>query len=185
MPIKWTPENNQTVQILHPSRQSQLLITFQLLLKILETSDVSPNVKAISEAWPAAEGEEAPTPRAIQEQLKKIRAMNKGTGSLKIVGARGAGAQTSSAKPSPAKPATPKKSNANGGSPNKRKKPSADDDESNTPENGLKSDPHAFEPESESPTKKSKVKAANGIKAEPGLSMDGAFDAYFSMPGEV
>ncbi|KAL8879579.1 MAG: hypothetical protein Q9192_008203, partial [Flavoplaca navasiana] len=175
---------------------SQSLTPFQLLLKILETSDVSPNVKAISEAWQtnstktsqaAAEGEEAPTPRAIQEQLKKIRAMNKGTGSLKIVGARGAGAQTSSAKSSPAKASTPKKNAAKGASssPSKRKKPSEDDDESNTPENGIKSETHASESESESPTKKPKKKAANNIKAEPGLSMDGAFDAYFSMPGEI
>ncbi|KAL8844168.1 MAG: hypothetical protein Q9176_001574 [Flavoplaca citrina] len=167
MPIKWTPERDQT-----------------LLLKIIETSEVSANVAKISETWP--DTEEAPTPRAIQERIVKIRAMagSKGSGSFKVsgtVGSRGG------AKTSPAKASTPKKNAAKAAnsSPSKRKKPSEDDDESNTPENGIKPDPHASEPETESPTKKSKKTTANGIKAEPGLSMDGAFDAYFSMPGEI
>ncbi|KAL8887051.1 MAG: hypothetical protein Q9192_006382 [Flavoplaca navasiana] len=109
---------------------------------------------------------------------------SKGSGSFKVsgtVGSRGG------AKTSPAKASTPNKNatKAANSSPSKRKKPSEDDDEPNTPQNGIKSETHASEPESESPTKKPKKKAANGIKAEPGLSMDGAFDAYFSMPGEI
>ncbi|KAI4268253.1 MAG: hypothetical protein LQ337_007941 [Flavoplaca oasis] len=157
----------------------------QLLLKILETSEISANVAKISETWP--DTEEAPTPRAIQERLVKIRAMagGKGLGSFKVSGT--VGSRGGAAKTSPAKASTPKKSAAKAatGSPNKRKRSSGDDDEPNTPENGTKPETHASEPETESPSKRSKSKAADRIKAEPGLSMDGAFDAYFSMPGEI
>ncbi|KAL8931516.1 MAG: hypothetical protein Q9211_006904 [Gyalolechia sp. 1 TL-2023] len=50
-----------------------------------------------------AAGEEAPTPRAIQERLHKIRAMakGKGKGTFKMVGT--VGSKTNSAKSSPAK----------------------------------------------------------------------------------
>lgn len=89
MPIKWTPERDQT-----------------LLLKILETSSISVDVKAISEQWPTEE--EAPTPRAIQERLHKIRAMakNKGTGNFKIVGT--VGSKSNPGTPSPVKRSAPK-----------------------------------------------------------------------------
>ncbi|KAI4171210.1 MAG: hypothetical protein LQ343_004416 [Gyalolechia ehrenbergii] len=104
MPIKWTPEKDQT-----------------LLLKILETSSISADVKAISETWPA--GEEAPTPRAIQERLHKIRAIakGKGTGNFKMVGT--VGSKASSAKSSPAK-ATPRSTPKKNGkvTPGKRKR---------------------------------------------------------------
>ncbi|KAL9608171.1 MAG: hypothetical protein Q9167_006975 [Letrouitia subvulpina] len=53
MGVKWTPE---------------------LLLKILETSEVRVDSKAIAEKWPK-EKEFSPTPRAIQERLVKIRQM--------------------------------------------------------------------------------------------------------------
>ncbi|CAD6575512.1 MAG: hypothetical protein ASARMPREDX12_002334 [Alectoria sarmentosa] len=61
MPVKWTPETDQI-----------------LLLKILETSDVSPKCPEISEKWPA--GLERPTPRAISERIVKIRALAKASG---------------------------------------------------------------------------------------------------------
>ncbi|KAL8989075.1 MAG: hypothetical protein Q9169_008442 [Polycauliona sp. 2 TL-2023] len=164
MPIKWSAEKNETS-----------LIGFQLLLKILETSEVTPNFKAISESWSATEEGEAPTPRAVQEQLKKIRAMNKGNGSMKITGGRG------SAKSSPAKSSTPKNSKAktvNGG---KRKNASQNDDES---------DESAGVSESPSPTKKAKSEKkvddnGNGIKPEPIDQMDGAVDVGFYMAAEI
>ncbi|MCJ1244221.1 hypothetical protein MMC30_001419 [Trapelia coarctata] len=62
MPIKWTPENDKL-----------------LLYKILETSSVSADTKAISAAWPTDNGE-IPTPRAISERLCKIRASVKARG---------------------------------------------------------------------------------------------------------
>ncbi|KAL8895487.1 MAG: hypothetical protein Q9207_008154 [Kuettlingeria erythrocarpa] len=90
-----------------PSRKDSALVTSlspltdsQLLLKILETSSISADVKAISETWPATDGETAPTPRAISERLVKIRALakTKGTGNFKVVGVK-----TSPNKPSPVK----------------------------------------------------------------------------------
>ncbi|CAL8579542.1 hypothetical protein XPA_005282 [Xanthoria parietina] len=177
MPIKWTPERDQT-----------------LLLKILETSEISANVAKISETWPATE--EAPTPRAIQERLHKIRAMagGKGSGTFKMsgtVGSRG------SAKSSPAKPSTPRKNTVNvkGAAANKRKRASENDNETNESEPTVKAEPHGSDTGGESPTsaKKPKTKAAesldyapaNGIKEELSQQMDGAFDAHFSIPGEI
>ncbi|KAI4121716.1 MAG: hypothetical protein LQ341_007375 [Variospora aurantia] len=63
----------------------------QLLLKILETSNITVDVKTISTNWSTDPGEEAPTPRAIQERIHKIRAMTKGkgTGSFKVTGTVG------------------------------------------------------------------------------------------------
>ncbi|KAL9002839.1 MAG: hypothetical protein Q9188_004264 [Gyalolechia gomerana] len=116
MPIKWTPEKDQT-----------------LLLKILETSSISADVKAISETWPA--GEEAPTPRAIQERLHKIRAIakGKGTGNFKMVGT--VGSKASSAKSSPAK-ATPRSTPKKNGkvTPGKRKRGTKEADEADESE---------------------------------------------------
>ncbi|KAL8712744.1 MAG: hypothetical protein Q9220_002952 [cf. Caloplaca sp. 1 TL-2023] len=88
MPIKWTPERDQT-----------------LLVKILETSSVSVDAKKVSEAWPASE--EAPTARAISERIFKIRSKNKdaskgdASGSVEVHGGR-------------EKSATPKKAKASG-----------------------------------------------------------------------
>ncbi|KAL8716822.1 MAG: hypothetical protein Q9225_005884 [Loekoesia sp. 1 TL-2023] len=169
MPIKWTPEKDQT-----------------LLLKILETSSISADVKAISETWPA--GEEAPTPRAIQERLHKIRAMakGKGAGNFKMVGT--VGSKAGSAKSSPAKSAprgTPKK---NGKTAGKRKRGGKGDDEadeSEASETSFKSKDNGSDASDdeklvlkESPAKKVKAEAA-----------DGAADTYdirpFNMPQEV
>ncbi|KAL8644175.1 MAG: hypothetical protein Q9226_007899, partial [Calogaya cf. arnoldii] len=108
MPIKWTPERDQT-----------------LLLKIIETSEVSANVAKISETWPATE--EAPTPRAIQERIHKIRAMagGKGTGTFKLAGTVGSRNGASSTKSSPAKASTPK-STTKATAASKRKRASED-----------------------------------------------------------
>ncbi|ODM15304.1 hypothetical protein SI65_09245 [Aspergillus cristatus] len=56
MPVKWTPENDQL-----------------LLLKILETHDLSVNTKKVAEAWPATDAKDKPTPRAITERLVRMR----------------------------------------------------------------------------------------------------------------
>ncbi|RAL12068.1 uncharacterized protein BO97DRAFT_405787 [Aspergillus homomorphus CBS 101889] len=56
--MRWTPEADQL-----------------LLLKILETHNLSVNSKKVAEAWPVAEGQDGPTPRAISERLVKIRNM--------------------------------------------------------------------------------------------------------------
>ncbi|MCJ1254849.1 hypothetical protein MMC24_002665 [Lignoscripta atroalba] len=89
MPIKWTPENDQL-----------------LLLKILETSAVQADVKAISAAWPTDRGE-TPTPRSITERLVKIRSVAKanGAGHFSVSSAQAKGIRTPSATPS----STPRK----------------------------------------------------------------------------
>ncbi|KAJ5591093.1 hypothetical protein N7450_005065 [Penicillium hetheringtonii] len=57
--IRWTPSADQT-----------------LLLKILETHELSVDTNKVAAAWP---GEEAarPTPRAIKERIAKIKELNK------------------------------------------------------------------------------------------------------------
>ena len=143
MPVKWTPENDQIVSPLYLPLISSLsalsapsprekstpktdqLISYQLLLKILETSDISPKPAEISEKWrkspppfhiaplkppyqtnhhPAA-GMERPTPRAISERIFKIRAMAKVSGTTGHF-------SVSSAKSTPS---TPRKNVTNGG----------------------------------------------------------------------
>ncbi|KAE8381073.1 hypothetical protein BDV26DRAFT_289775 [Aspergillus bertholletiae] len=56
MPMRWTPENVQL-----------------LLLKILETHDLSVDTKKVAEAWPGSDPNSRPTPRAITERLVKMR----------------------------------------------------------------------------------------------------------------
>ncbi|MCJ1478296.1 hypothetical protein MMC13_006973 [Lambiella insularis] len=67
MGIKWTAENDQI-----------------LLLKILETSNVAIDTKAVSAAWPADSGE-VPTARAITERIVKIRQLTKAKGGSHFV----------------------------------------------------------------------------------------------------
>ncbi|PGH06044.1 hypothetical protein GX51_02635 [Blastomyces parvus] len=57
MPVKWTPEMDQ-----------------QLLLKILETHELSVNTVKVAKAWPADNPKAIPSPRAITERLVKIKA---------------------------------------------------------------------------------------------------------------
>ncbi|RAK74861.1 uncharacterized protein BO72DRAFT_450319 [Aspergillus fijiensis CBS 313.89] len=54
--MRWTPEADQL-----------------LLLKIVETHNLSVNYRKVAEAWPVAAGELPPTPRAISERLVRIR----------------------------------------------------------------------------------------------------------------
>lgn len=92
-----------------PRAVRKLIGLTQLLLKILETSNVNADAKAISAAWRkfssspknvfknreenynshiltstlnlrTAEGQEKPTPRAITERIHRIRSMSKSTG---------------------------------------------------------------------------------------------------------
>ncbi|KAL9009249.1 MAG: hypothetical protein Q9173_005704 [Seirophora scorigena] len=96
MPIKWTADKDQ-----------------KLLLEIVRASNISVDVKKISENWTTSdnENEAAPTPRAIQERIHKIRSMaNKGkksgTGTrFKMIGTVGSKSNNSPAakKASPAK----------------------------------------------------------------------------------
>ncbi|KAI4087919.1 MAG: hypothetical protein LQ344_006467 [Seirophora lacunosa] len=98
MPIKWTADKDQ-----------------KLLLEIVRASNISVDVKKISENWSTSdnENEAAPTPRAIQERIHKIRSLaNKGrkTGagnnnSFKMIGTVGSSSKSSptAKKASPAK----------------------------------------------------------------------------------
>ncbi|KAI1912948.1 hypothetical protein LOZ53_001041 [Ophidiomyces ophidiicola] len=56
MPIKWTPEVDQL-----------------LLLKILETHDLTVDPKKVSDAWPKSNPNAIPTPRAISERLFRMK----------------------------------------------------------------------------------------------------------------
>ncbi|KAI4242715.1 MAG: hypothetical protein LQ352_007189 [Teloschistes flavicans] len=124
MPIRWTPEKDQ-----------------YLLLKILETSHINADVKAICQSW--ADDGEVPTPRAIKERLCKIRSLAKGRGegSFKVVGT--GKTQNGTPENSPAKANTPGKAKPPPRTPSKRsaketaggkRKRYSDDDESDESE---------------------------------------------------
>ncbi|EZF73764.1 hypothetical protein H105_04412 [Trichophyton soudanense CBS 452.61] len=89
MPVRWTSENDQ-----------------MLLIKFIETHDISVDPKKISEAWPAENEDARPTPRAITERIHKIRALAKATAAKNGTSApttpasrkRGAGGSKSSTK---------------------------------------------------------------------------------------
>ncbi|KAE8140740.1 hypothetical protein BDV38DRAFT_279714 [Aspergillus pseudotamarii] len=89
MPMRWTPENDQL-----------------LLLKILETHDLSVDTKKVAEAWPGTDSSSRPTPRAITERLVKMRQMvkaaNNGADGHFSIG-KGPGANPSSAAATPRK----------------------------------------------------------------------------------
>ncbi|KAB8216087.1 hypothetical protein BDV33DRAFT_194648 [Aspergillus novoparasiticus] len=86
MPMRWTPENDQL-----------------LLLKILETHDLSVDTKRVAEAWHSSN---RPTPRAITERLVKMRQMvkaaNNGADGHFSIG-KGAGTNPSGATATPRK----------------------------------------------------------------------------------
>ncbi|KAJ5402336.1 uncharacterized protein N7487_008232 [Penicillium crustosum] len=65
-----------------------------LLAKILETHDLSVDAARVSEAWPAQENDQKPTPRAIKERLSRIKE------NVRLGNAAGSG---------PSSPVTPKK----------------------------------------------------------------------------
>ena len=88
----------------------------QLLLKVLETHNITIDTKAVHASWPTDKGE-VPSPRAITERVLKIRSLAKATGggtfSVKSSQSRSLGAT----KPkSSATPTTPKKARAKTGS---------------------------------------------------------------------
>ncbi|PLB45245.1 hypothetical protein P170DRAFT_479764 [Aspergillus steynii IBT 23096] len=93
MPMKWTPENDQL-----------------LLLKILETHDLSVDTKRVADAWPINEDSgkknDRPTPRAITERLVRMRQIVKstGTGTSSTDGHFSIGKGTGSAPSTPRKP---------------------------------------------------------------------------------
>ncbi|EAW08475.1 uncharacterized protein ACLA_032100 [Aspergillus clavatus NRRL 1] len=64
MPMRWTSENDQL-----------------LLLKILETHELSVDSNKVAAAWPGTDPNERPTPRAIRERLVKMRQIVKASGS--------------------------------------------------------------------------------------------------------
>ncbi|KAH1272292.1 hypothetical protein KXW98_003903 [Aspergillus fumigatus] len=64
MPMRWTSENDQL-----------------LLLKILETHDLSVDTNKVAAAWPGTDDNDKPTPRAIRERLVKMRQIVKASGS--------------------------------------------------------------------------------------------------------
>ncbi|KAL9015774.1 MAG: hypothetical protein Q9185_006854 [Variospora sp. 1 TL-2023] len=116
MPIKWSADKDQKVS-LPPHLKSFSYSNLrhpQLLLKILETSNITVDVKTISTNWSTDPGEEAPTPRAIQERIHKIRAMTKGkgTGSFKVTGTVGNQSSPSKVTKPRASPKKMKKNNA-------------------------------------------------------------------------
>ncbi|KAI4116445.1 MAG: hypothetical protein LQ345_003140 [Seirophora villosa] len=117
MPIKWTADKDQ-----------------KLLLEIVRASNISVDVKKISENWSTSdnETEAAPTPRAIQERIHKIRAMaNKGrkngagagnNNSFKMTSTVGSSSSKSSPAAKKASPAKVTKARARASSPTARRK---------------------------------------------------------------
>ncbi|KAI9814032.1 MAG: hypothetical protein M1827_003496 [Pycnora praestabilis] len=97
MPVKWTPDVDQI-----------------LLLKILETHDLSVDAKKVSAAWPS--DRETPTARAISERLVKIRSMAKanGAGHFAVSSGRSTGNTNGNGK-GPSTPRKPRAPKANGG----------------------------------------------------------------------
>ncbi|KAK4690341.1 hypothetical protein P7C71_g6429, partial [Lecanoromycetidae sp. Uapishka_2] len=183
MPIKWTPEVDQV-----------------LLLKILETSNVSADTDAIAATWP--EHMEKPTSRAIRERLVKIRASAKnpnGTGSFTIAktdkgGSSKAGTPASTPRKRAAngngngvkKTTSPKKngSKVNGAAMGKRALV-VNDDADDDSESGFKSDNNNSDVE-ESPSKKAKIKpdADAIIKVEDQGNDDTYYDSSVTLGGE-
>ncbi|KAE8356626.1 hypothetical protein BDV28DRAFT_144951 [Aspergillus coremiiformis] len=88
--MRWTSDNDQL-----------------LLLKILETHDLSVDTKKVAEAWPGTDPSNRPTPRAITERLVKMRQMAKASnnnteGHFSI--GKGTGTSTGNTVSTPRKP---------------------------------------------------------------------------------
>ncbi|KAL8773861.1 MAG: hypothetical protein Q9209_001291, partial [Squamulea sp. 1 TL-2023] len=169
-----------------------------LLLKIVEISGVSADVKAISEAWPSHE--EAPTPRAIQEHIHKLRAQAglKGSGKFKMVGTVGSRSGANSANSSPAKFSTPGTKSAKAVKGNQRKRARDDGSAVIYKAENQGSDVDDAQAPSPSPKKKPAKKTAktqahaensatDTVKAEPleNVGMDGISETIFTMPREI
>ncbi|KAL8902773.1 MAG: hypothetical protein Q9171_007602 [Xanthocarpia ochracea] len=124
-----------------------------------------------------------------------MRAMagGKGSGTFKMVatvGGRG-GAKSRPAKSDPAKPSTPRKK---GGASNKRKRASEDNDESDSSRVSFKAENNGSDVDDAEVLSAPSVKmpkqntpTSTNVKEEPleQGAMDSAFDASFTMPGEI
>ncbi|GFF35295.1 hypothetical protein IFM61606_02852 [Aspergillus udagawae] len=141
MPMRWTPENDQL-----------------LLLKILETHDLSVDTNKVASAWPGADENEKPTPRAIRERLVKMRQIVKASGSDGFTIGSKTGSETSTPKKAK-KTATPVKTP---GSKRKRGGKAGAFADANENTNPLKNEENAISPvkmevgedEIDTPTKK-------------------------------
>ncbi|KAF6219937.1 hypothetical protein HO133_003762 [Letharia lupina] len=157
MPIRWTPETDQI-----------------LLLKILETSDVSPKCAEIAERWPA--GLDRLTSRAISERIFKIRAKAKASGTaghFAVPSANSnAGTPRKKATNGIAKKAPAKKTNGTKGGAGKRKRGGRmSDDEvmDDTEPDGFKSDNNGSEAtDDEVPKRKTKINSTAKGKGKDG-----------------
>lgn len=160
MPIKWTAEVDQV-----------------LLLKILETSNINADVKAISEAWPIEM--EKPTPRAITERLVKIRASAKNAGTsthFSVSGKPSTGAGTprkragAGSANATKKTTTPKKNGTKASSQAKRKRGGnvSEDDESGGDRFKSEGNDTNASDSYESPSKKTKTGRKAIVKLEDG-----------------
>ncbi|KAH8431910.1 uncharacterized protein LDX57_009559 [Aspergillus melleus] len=133
MPVKWTPENDQL-----------------LLLKILETHDLSVDPKRVADAWPTTveNGKEIdrPTPRAITERLVRMRkaTCSSNDGHFSISKGNASGPSTPR-RPRAAGPKTPS---------SRRKRPSPAGDADSTASKTVE--------ESDTPTKKPSRLNSNG-----------------------
>ncbi|KAL9073461.1 MAG: hypothetical protein Q9161_002882 [Pseudevernia consocians] len=183
MPVKWTPEIDQIVSPSYVASHFSLLSSrsqenfchdanfyVKLLLKILETSDVSPKCSEIAEKWPA--GLDRPTPRAISERIFKIRAMAKASGTathFSVPSANGGTPRKKGANDTTQK-ATPKKANGTKGGAGKRKRGGGmgDGEASDDLEpNGFKSEDNGSDvSDDETPKKKTKVNSAATAKGK-------------------
>ncbi|KAL2041777.1 hypothetical protein N7G274_005561 [Stereocaulon virgatum] len=171
MPIKWTPEIDQI-----------------LLLKILETSQVNADVKAIAAAWPT--NHEKPTPRAITERLVKIRNGSKATGTASHFSV--SGSKTGSQGGTPRKPrvqnpngvkknTTPKKDRRRRRAGRMSDEDLTDDSETEVDFKSENNIAHVSDNNDESPSKKARTggKANVKVEAEDAHFHDGGFGNSF------
>lgn len=169
MPVKWTPEIDQI-----------------LLLKILETSEVSPKYAEIAARWPA--GVERPTPRAVSERISKIREKAKASGTASHFAVPSAASNPSTPRKKPTarvtkKPA-PNKTNGTKASTSKRKRNERMSDDDDSEASTFRSSNNASDAsDEETPQKKPKLNAkgkANSkelIKVKAEEEENGMFDS--------
>ncbi|PWY94919.1 hypothetical protein BO94DRAFT_581269 [Aspergillus sclerotioniger CBS 115572] len=110
--MRWTPTNDQL-----------------LLLKILETHDLSVDTKRVAAAWPISEGEDRPTPRAIAERLVRMRQAARASGGVDAHFSIGKGMKNSSPITTPRKSRKTGTASTPGSSKRKRSKNDSDEEE--------------------------------------------------------
>ncbi|KAI4159797.1 MAG: hypothetical protein LQ342_006308 [Letrouitia transgressa] len=145
MGVKWTPE---------------------LLLKILETSDVRIDSKAVAERWPKEKGF-SPTPRAIQERLIKIRQIAQASFSISShkakIDNKGAPPATPRARGPRAKGSSAK--SASNVTPSKRKRGEDESDDSESL-SSFKEDGNGSDASDDMPAKRNKVTVKKELDAD-------------------